>query len=686
MASSSDSRSVSVVRELEDALAREVALRRRAEALLRAQYSITDAMAAVGEPELVFGRILDAVLEAGGLDCGGIYTRDTDGGLRLFIHRGLTQSFLDAASHYPAGSANVRIAEAGLPVYADYRRLMPPLGSSPLASEGLRAIAIIPIVVDGRMEALLNLASHVEPTVAEELRPLVEAVGAQAAKVVALMTSHRVLHERERDLDSLFETAQDFLFVLDEQGRILRTNRVVQERLGYGADELQNMDVDAVHPEDRRDEARRIVAAMLRGELTTCPVPLRAKSGALIPVETRVRAGRWQGRPALLGISRDVSEREQAAAALRAERDFAQLVMRTVEQGLTVTDADGRFEYVNPAYARMAQRAPSEMIGRSPAEFTVEDDRARLEEARQARREGRATTYETRLLRADGGLVPVLITGAPRWPGAEVSGAISVVTDLTEQKQHEETRLELERQIQEAQRRSSLGLMAGGVAHHFNNLLTAVLGNIELAIADAHGDEAIVRLLQEAARAGRRAGDISRMMLTYVGQHVSQDARVSLAEAVDRILRPVLTVAPPNICVALSLPTPGPIVGMATDELKQVVGNLLSNAFEAVGKAEGTVTIAVTRIEAGEGRALLAGDAVACLEVSDTGHGMERDVQARMFDPFFTTRMTGRGLGLAVTLGIVQARRGTITVESAPGSGTTIRVLLPLVDEGTRAD
>jgi PAS domain S-box-containing protein len=668
------------VRELEEALARETEARQRAESLLRVQYRIADAMKAVAEPRDALSRILDALMEVDGIDCGGIYVTDEGGGLRLRAHRGLTDAFLGATTSYPADSPNVRLAQQGVPRYARYEDLAQPGTAARLAGEGIRGIAVIPLKHEGRLLAVLNLASHTFDEIPADVRAILESVGSEAAEVVALMNAEHELRERERDLDALFDAADDFLFVLDSQGRIVRTNRVVEQRLGYGAEELLGASVLAVHPEERRDEAARIVKAMLEGTSTVCPVPLRTKRGDLIPVETRVKPTRWKGEPAIVGISRDVSERERAELELRTERDFARTVMDAVGQGLTVTDADGRFEYVNPAYACMMGLRPDELVGRSPAEFTVPEDVHQLQEARAARRAGRITSYETRLRRPGGAVVPALITGAPRWRAGEVVGAISAVTDLTQRQQEEETRLQLERQVQESQRRASLGLMAAGVAHHFNNLLTVVLGNLDLAMSDPH-DPSVLTMLLEAHRAGNRAANISRAMLTYVGQRVRRDERLSLSDSVRRILQPALAGLPPDIDVHVDMPATGPTVALEFVELEQVVVNLLNNAVEAIGARKGSVRVSV-RVLDGDGPAGLRLErpaGVACLEFSDSGHGMDRDTRARMFDPFFTTRMTGRGLGLAVTLGIVQARDGTISVDSTPGHGTTVEVRLPVI-------
>jgi PAS domain S-box-containing protein len=653
----------------------------RADALLRLQYRIADTLKAVSEPQAVLSGILAALMAVEGIDAGGVYTADKQGGLRLRVHRGLSDAFVEASRSYAAESEHLRLTRLGRPVYRRLSELSPAMVGQAMLNEGLRALAIIPAFHEGRLSAVLNLASHRVDEIPTHARAMLEAVGAQIAEVVAVMETQEQLREREHDLDTLFNSIDDFLFVLDADGRILRFNRVVQERLGYSHEELAGQSVLIVHPASRRDEAARIVAGMVAGSERQCPVPLIARNGDLISVETRVMPGVWRGRPALFGVSRDVTERNQAAVELRNERDFARLVMETVRQGLTVIDTGGHFIYVNPAYAEMVARPQQEIIGRRPADFTASDDLPVLQEARAERQRGRPSTYETRLVRPDGAVVPVMITAAPWWKGDTVAGAIAVVTDLTERQLAEDTRIELERRVRDAWRHSSLGAMAGGVAHHFNNLLTVMLGNLELALTQPDLPARARASLLDVVRAGERAAEIAGMMLTYVGQRDRVDERLPLSHAVGRILSMLGPSLPAHIRLQADLPPESPGAKIHNRELEQVVVNLVTNAVEAIGTGPGTVCVSL-RVLPGDAAGLEPprrhNEPVAAIEFRDTGHGMSEETRSRMFDPFFTTHMTGRGLGLAVALGIVKSRGGAITVDSAPGRGTVVRVLLPV--------
>ena len=248
----------------------------------------------------------------------------------------------------------------------------------------------------------------------------------------------------------------------------------------------------------------------------------------------------------------------------------------------------------------------------------------------------------------------------------------------------EQRRRELELQMLHAQKLESLGLLAGGVAHDFNNLLTAILGNAELAQLELDDHTAAVHV-ENIITAASRASDLSSQLLAYSGGAPMMSGPVCLNNVVEEMLR-LTTVSVSKLArVSHRLSADLPPVEGDASQLRQVVMNLLTNASEALADKAGdlsvrTGTIHVRRTELGEyhlGEDLTAGR-YAFLDIDDTGCGMDEITQQRLFDPFFTTKFTGRGLGLAALLGIVRGHRGAIRVRSQLGSGSQVRVLLPL--------
>ena len=249
---------------------------------------------------------------------------------------------------------------------------------------------------------------------------------------------------------------------------------------------------------------------------------------------------------------------------------------------------------------------------------------------------------------------------------------------LRRQEEAEATRLELQRAMALAQKQASLGTMAGGIAHNFNNLLMVVLGNLDLAEAPDMPAEEVGDLIRAAAGAAREAAKLSETMVVYAGRGMRRrGGLVPLHQALDDILPLVRATVPRHVQLQVEWPSTALAAHLTAEELQQVVVNLVQNSVEAIGDSPGRIELALLVPTPTEREANPAADVTVCLQVRDTGHGMDDATQARIFDPFFSTRMTGRGLGLSVTLGLVQAAGGRIEVESQPSQGTTVRVHLP---------
>jgi CheY-like chemotaxis protein/nitrogen-specific signal transduction histidine kinase len=265
--------------------------------------------------------------------------------------------------------------------------------------------------------------------------------------------------------------------------------------------------------------------------------------------------------------------------------------------------------------------------------------------------------------------------------------------DITHRKAAEAARIELERKLQQTHKRESLNLMAGGIAHHFNNLLTAVLSNIEVAKSSMTLNVAADQALQGAENAAKRAADMSRLLRTYVGQGRRQKTVVDIGEHVRELVPLIRSSMPQNVKLETHVPSKSFPIEADPGEIHQVVMNLATNAWEAVGESDGVIRLSVYAKLFDEallkrnvtGSSLRAGEYV-CLKVTDTGEGMTEETTGRIFDPFFSTKFAGRGLGLAVTQGIVQGCRGGIFTSSQAGRGSRIEILFPAVEKPVELD
>ena len=259
------------------------------------------------------------------------------------------------------------------------------------------------------------------------------------------------------------------------------------------------------------------------------------------------------------------------------------------------------------------------------------------------------------------------------------------IQDITERIQAEADKAKLAAQNQQLQKAESLGRMAGAIAHHFNNQLHAVMMRLEMALSDLPAHLEPVESLNEAMLAARKAAEVSTQMLTYLGQSFDKTETLDLSEVCLRGLNALRDDLPKNIILETNLTSPGPSIQANANQIQQVLTNLVTNAREASGDA-GTIRLTIKTVAAADipaaGRFPLdwrqQDTPYACLEVADTGCGIAaRDIE-KLFDPFFSSKFTGRGLGLAMVLGIVRSHRGAVTVESELGKHSLFRVFLPV--------
>jgi signal transduction histidine kinase/CheY-like chemotaxis protein len=248
----------------------------------------------------------------------------------------------------------------------------------------------------------------------------------------------------------------------------------------------------------------------------------------------------------------------------------------------------------------------------------------------------------------------------------------------------EQDRHELEVQMFQAQKLESLGVLAGGIAHDLNNMLTPVLGFAELASRSLPEDSPAAPMLGEVGRNALRAADLVQQILAYAGKGRFVIQSVDLSRLVREMGGLLGSAVSINTELGYDLAPALPPVEADATQLRQVVMNLVTNASEAVAESGGTVTVRTGLIQAEHQaprsslpKADLPGGSSVYLEVADSGRGMTADLIEKIFDPFFTTKFTGRGLGLAVVQGIARGHRGAVQVRSEPGRGSTFRLLLP---------
>jgi signal transduction histidine kinase/ActR/RegA family two-component response regulator len=273
-----------------------------------------------------------------------------------------------------------------------------------------------------------------------------------------------------------------------------------------------------------------------------------------------------------------------------------------------------------------------------------------------------------------------------------ITGTIGIALDITERKQAEKERLRLESQIQHAQKLESLGVLAGGIAHDFNNLLTGILGNASLAVVDLAQDSPVRYSIQQIEIAGQRAAELTRQMLAYSGRGRFIIQPVSLAAVIQEMTTLLQSAVSKKAVLQFEFEDNLTLIEADVGQIRQVVMNLISNASDALGDQTGVIKIrsGLMQLDSRVMEEAIIKDSLsegtyAFLEVADTGCGMDQATKVRIFDPFFSTKFTGRGLGLAAVLGIVRGHKGTIRLSTTQGVGTSIQVMFPCMPQGIMA-
>ncbi|WP_135606200.1 histidine kinase N-terminal 7TM domain-containing protein [Methanococcoides sp. NM1] len=289
--------------------------RKLTEEILSIQHDLSIDMGTRSDFISTLNSLMEHLVKIEAIDSGGIYLVDDNGNLDLIVHNGLSQEFIEQCSHYDHNSSNAKIVRDGRPVYKKYSDISPDVSNNSMykefLSEGLKAMTAIPIHFEGDPIACMSLSSHTYNEIPEQTRNGLESIASFAGEYVARAKMQDILNRQKADLENLFNSMDDLFFVLDESGNIISTNESARLKLGYNEEEFTSMKAIDVHPEKSKDKVISIVNELLGGKIDSCSGPLLSKDGAYIPVETRVTAGKWNGKKVLFGISRDVSERQK---------------------------------------------------------------------------------------------------------------------------------------------------------------------------------------------------------------------------------------------------------------------------------------------------------------------------------------------------------------------------------------
>lgn len=359
----------------------------------------------------------------------------------------------------------------------------------------------------------------------------------------------------------------------------------------------------------------------------------------------------------------------------------AERILDTISDGFLVVDDQGLIRLANDAAATLIGRPRETLIDRPLGSVGLPDE---VIATFGADGNGAVTPRVVTYLAENGRERALVVSGQPlpdEW--GSPFARVWILHDATEQRAAEAAHLELESSMRQVQKFETIGVMAGGVAHDFNNILAVIGGNASLALMHTQTGEPVDEEVQAIITATGRAADLTRQMLTYAGRGTSVRDPVDLNTTVREMADLLASAVSKKAAVTLDLDDDLPPIIGDVGQVKQILLNLITNSSEAIGDASGSIAVRSgvvpeddpIRVRNADG-SRLAGPCVF-VEVRDDGPGMDQTTASRIFDPFFTTKFTGRGLGLATVMGIVKGHDGAIQVESSPGHGTRVTVALP---------
>jgi two-component system, cell cycle sensor histidine kinase and response regulator CckA len=554
------------------------------------------------------------------------------------------------------------------------KRGLPP-GHAPL-----RTYMTIPVFSGESIVAVLGVANKeagYDDADVRQLKLLMEPVW----RIVERAQAEEKARESQARIESVLEETGTGLDIVDSSHRLLYVNAGTEKRLG--------------------PVAGRLCHEYFHGRATPCPSCTMARAvregGRVVTEGLREADGRWVqvttipyraagGGWLVSEIQVDITERRRNEEALRSARELMSNLLERAPVSISVVSAEGRLQLVNRQWEKETGRTRGEAVG------------AALGDLFPAETAGAYEGDNHRVMATDAPLVVEETVGPPaaarhfhtvKFPLHDAEGRVEAVggmaLDITEMRRAEAERGRLERQMQRAQKLESLGVLAGGIAHDFNNLLMAILGNAEMALEDVPADHPARVSLEEVETAARRAADLTRQMLAYSGKGSFVVSRVNLTRAVEEMSHLLGAFIPKTVSLEKRIDPGLPVIEADASQVQQVIMNLLINASEAIGPDVPGRILVQTGVQAFTADCLarsrvphgLAAGAHVFLSVADTGCGISPETLEKIFDPFFSTKSTGRGLGLAAVLGIVRGHNGAIVVESERGKGTAFTLAFP---------
>jgi PAS domain S-box-containing protein len=518
------------------------------------------------------------------------------------------------------------------------------------------------------------------------------------------------LQASERDYPALVEGSIQGVYIY-QQGIVQLANSALARIFGYESpDVLIGLDHLSLAIPHERDRLKDCLAALVEGQqiLERCEYEGVRRDGTFVWIECQVSNIEWRGAPAILATLQDITARRQAEEvvqhartklearvrertaallqaneALRASETKYRTLVENIPQKIFIKDKNSAYLSCNENYALDLGIQPGEIAGLTDYDYFPEElaDKYRTDD-RRIMESGKTETIEERYLQKGEEIWVQTIKTPIRGEDGTVTGVLGIFWDITERKKAEEERKKLEEQLYQAQKMESVGRLAGGVAHDFNNMLGVIIGRTEMAMRTDISRDDLQHNLKEILNAGLRSADLTRQLLAFARKQTAVPKILDLNDTISGMLKMLRRLIGEDIDLHW-IPGPDPWkVKIDPSQVDQILANLAVNARDAISGV-GAITLRTENVVIDDSNRaddleFIPGDYLQ-LTVSDTGEGMSKEVCENIFEPFFTTKEMGKGtgLGLSTVYGIVKQNDGFIHVASEPGKGATFKIHLP---------
>ncbi len=563
---------------------------------------------------------------------------------------------------------------------------------------GGASITSIPLIHEERIFGVLTVKADRPHAFDPEEVELLSNLAADLARALqsleneaARKRAEEALRASEEKFRLAFQTSPDSINLNRvHDGMFLDINEGFTKITGYLREDVVGKTSLELSIWDDPGDRERLVAGLEReGFVENMEARFRGKDGRIIIGLMSARLLRIDQEDVLLSITRDITERKQAEMTLRESEERFSKFFRASPVGTSITRlSDGQYADANDAFLSFLGYTRKEAVGRSALDLGIwanPEDRAKMIAVLQE--QGRLRDFETRFRRKSGEIMDVVLSAEV----IEMAGAqyiLSLTHDITERKRGEEERKKLEEQLFQAQKMESVGRLAGGVAHDFNNMLGVIIGRAEMALEQSVPNDKLQHNLKEILKAGLRSADLTRQLLAFARKQTAAPKILDLNDTISGTLKMSRRLIGEDIDLFWIPELDLWKVKIDPSQVDQILANLVVNARDAISGV-GAITLRTENVViddsyVAETPEFIPGEYLL-LTVSDTGAGMSPEVRENIFEPFFTTKELGKGtgLGLSTVYGIVKQNEGFIYVASEPGKGTTFKIYLPRFEAET---